>query len=205
MKYLELKENFKDFILFSISDILKIDADFHAQRLSEWQEKGYIKKIAKGYYLFSDTKINESVLFITANKLYAPSYISLEMALSFYGIIPESVYTVTSITSRRTKNLKTDIGQFSYASIKPDLFFGDRLESFDQHNFRIAEPEKALLDYFYNNPEVKNTNSFYELRINKDSFLEKVDTNKLDRYLKLFNNRALEQRIKKFIEFVTNA
>lgn len=205
MKYLELKENFRDFILFSISDILKIDADFHAQRLSEWQEKGYIKKIAKGYYLFSDTKINESVLFIIANKLYAPSYISLEMALSFYTIIPESVYTVTSITSRRTKSLKTDIGQFSYASIKPDLFFGYRLESFGQHNFRIAEPEKALLDFFYNNPLINDTNSFYELRINRDSFLEKVSISKLNGYLKLFKNKSLELRIMKFIEFVTNA
>lgn len=205
MKYLELKENFRDFVIFSISDILKIDADFHAQRLSEWQKRGYIKKIAKGHYTFSDIQINESVLFIIANRLYAPSYISLEMALSFYGIIPESVYTVTSITSRRTKNLKTDIGQFSYTSIKPDLFFGYRLESFGKNNFRIAEPEKAILDFFYNNPKINNTNSFYELRINKDSFLEKIDTNKLDNYLKLFNNRALEQRIKKFIEFVTSA
>lgn len=205
MKYLELKENFRDFVIFSISDILKIDTDFHAQRLSEWQKKGYIKKIAKGHYAFSDIQINESVLFIIANRLYAPSYISLEMALSFYGIIPESVYTVTSITSRRTKNLKTDIGQFSYTSIKPDLFFGYRLESFGKNNFMIAEPEKAILDFFYNNPKINNTNSFYELRINKDSFLEKIDTNKLNNYLKLFNNQALEQRIKKLIEFVTSA
>lgn len=205
MKYLELRENLKDFVLFSVADVLKIDADFHAQRLSEWQEKGYIKKISKGYYVFSDIQINESVLFLIANELYTPSYVSLEMALSFYGIIPESVYTVTSITPRRTRSLKTDIGQFSYASVKPNLFFGYRLESFGQHNFKIAEPEKAILDFFYNNPGVDKADGFFELRINKDSFLEKVDANKLDNYLRLFDNHALEQRIKRFIKFITNA
>ncbi|HBC44636.1 MAG: hypothetical protein UX08_C0001G0069 [Candidatus Collierbacteria bacterium GW2011_GWB1_45_35] len=205
MKYLDLKENLRDFVSFSVSDILKIDAKFYAQRLSEWQRKGYIKKITKGYYTFSDTKINESVLSIIANRLYSPSYISLEMALSFYGIIPESVYTITSITSRRTRNIKTEIGQFSYTSVRPDLFFGYRLEPHKQHNFMIAEPEKAILDFFYNNPGIDNQNSFYELRINKDSFSEKVDVKKLNGYLKLYKNQALEQRIKKFIEFITHA
>ena len=69
----------------------------------------------------------------------------------------------------------------------------------------IAEPEKAILDFFYNNPGIDNQNSFYELRINKDSFSEKVDVKKLNGYLKLYKNQALEQRIKKFIEFITHA
>ncbi len=205
MKYLDLKENLRDFASFSVSDILKIDAEFYTQRLSEWRRKGYIRKITKGYYTFSDTKIDESVLSTIANRLYAPSYISLEMALSFYGIIPESVYTITSITSRRTRNIKTEIGQFSYASVKPNLFFGYRLEPSGKQSFKIAEPEKAILDFFYNNPGIDNQNSFYELRINKDSFSEKVDVKKLNDYLKLYKNQALEQRIKKFIEFITHA
>lgn len=205
MKYIELKENFKDFVLFSVSDILKLYPDFHAQRLSEWQDKGYIKKISKGYFIFSDTKVDEVVLSLIANKIYSPSYVSLEMALSFYGIIPESVYTVTSITSRRTYTLKNDVGQFSYASVKSDLFFGYRLIPVGEQKFKIADPEKAVLDFFYNNPGIDNENSFYELRINKDSFLEKVNINKLNGYLKLFNNNSLELRVMKFIEFVNNA
>ena len=70
MQYIEIKDNLKSFLVFSANDLLKIDPDFHKQRLSEWQKKSYIKKIAKGYYIFSDLEINESVLFIIANKIF---------------------------------------------------------------------------------------------------------------------------------------
>ena len=50
MRFYEFKESLKDFVVFSINDIRKVDESFNNQRLSEWQEKGYIKKIIKGYY-----------------------------------------------------------------------------------------------------------------------------------------------------------
>jgi len=68
MQFLELKNDLKDFIIFSKKDIEKIDQSFHNQRLSEWQSKGYIKMIRRGYYIFSDLELNESVLFLIANK-----------------------------------------------------------------------------------------------------------------------------------------
>lgn len=81
MRYIELREYLKDFTLFSISDIRKIDPNFHRRRLTEWQDKGYILKVIRGYYLFSDTKINEQALFQIANRIYQPSYISFERTL----------------------------------------------------------------------------------------------------------------------------
>src|SRR3989338_3756269 len=100
MRYLDLKQKLKDFTLFSLEHIRKFEKSFDRRRLTEWQKKNYIKKIIKGYYIFSDVDINQNVLFLIANKIYKPSYVSFESALSFYKLIPESIYAVTSANSR---------------------------------------------------------------------------------------------------------
>ncbi|KKP80238.1 MAG: hypothetical protein A2271_02930 [Candidatus Moranbacteria bacterium RIFOXYA12_FULL_35_19] len=202
MQYLEIKDNLRDFVVFSANDISKVDLDFHKQRLSEWQKKGYIKKITKGYYIFSDTQINESVLFIIANKIFDPSYISLEMALSYYGLIPEGVYSITSVITKKTYKPVSSLGQFSYHRIKPELMFGYQLVAYQNHNFKIAEIEKSILDYFYVNSKLKTRGEFEELRINKDIFQEKVNIKKLNEYLIQFNNQALEKRINNFVKYL---
>jgi predicted transcriptional regulator of viral defense system len=205
MQYLEIKDNLKDFLIVSVGDILKVDPAFHKQRLSEWQKKGYIKKVVKGFYIFADLKINESVLFVIANKVFDPSYISLEMALSYYGLIPESVYGITSVTSRKSYKISSPIGRFNYRQIKPELMFGYQLSSYQNHNFKLAEIEKAILDYFYINSKLKTDGELEELRINQETFQEKVDIGKLRRYLTLFKNKALEKRINNFIKYITHA
>jgi len=110
MQYIELKEQLKNFKIFNLNDIRKIEEDFDLRRLNEWQKKNYIKKIRQGFYIFSDLEINEQALFIIANRIHEPSYISLEMALSFYGLIPEAVYGITSVTSQKTRTIKTPVG-----------------------------------------------------------------------------------------------
>lgn len=205
MHYIELKEKLKDFTIFSLGDIKKIDNNFHRRRLNEWQAKGYISKVIKGYYVFSDLKINENSLFEIANKIYNPSYISFEMALSHYGLIPESVYSVTSASSRRTYVFKSKIGRFIYRTIKPKLFFGYEIIRYDTKTFKIASAEKALLDYFYLNSAIKNNNSFASLRINKDVFRRTIDKKRLLAYLKKFGQRRLTKRMKSFLEFIKNA
>ncbi|MDA3814788.1 MAG: hypothetical protein PF549_00265 [Patescibacteria group bacterium] len=205
MTYLELKDNLKDFVVFSINDILKIDHNFHKQRLSEWQKKGYVKKISKGFYFFTDLEINESALFIIANTIYQPSYISLEMALSYYNLIPEGVYLITSVTTKLTREHKSEVGHFIYRKIKPELMFGYKLVKYGNHVFKMAEIEKAILDYFYGNSRFKTENEFEELRFNKDIFLEQVDIEKLKRYLEQFENKELEKRVNNFIKFINHA
>ncbi|HLD31136.1 MAG TPA: hypothetical protein VJB41_03005 [Patescibacteria group bacterium] len=204
MQYLELRENLKKFIVFSINDILKVDPNFHKQRLSEWQKRGYLKKIVKGYYIFSDLEINEQALFIIANKIFDPSYISLEMALSYHGLIPESVYGITSITSKKTYTFTSELAEFSYNKIKPELMFGYELIHYQDQNFKIAEVEKAILDFFYINPKIKSEGDFYELRINKEIFREKVDMIKFKNYLEKFNNKSLAKRVNKFIKHLND-
>jgi len=205
MQYVELKNNLKNFIVISTKDFKKEDPSFHVQRLTDWQDKGYLKKIVRGYYVFSDIEIDERVLCVIANEIYSPSYISLESAFSYYNLIPEGVYSITSVSPKKTTILKTFLGEFNYKKIKPELIFGYRLIDYRGHNFKIAEIEKAVLDYFYINPKVKTDNDFFEMRFNISAFKETVDMEKFNRYLRAFNNKSLEKRIKNFLKFINNA
>lgn len=205
MTIFELTAAFKQFTIFSISDVRKIESKFDKRRLNEWQAKGYIKKIAKGYYIFTDMAINENVLFDIANKIYNPSYVSLEIALSYYRLIPESVYEITSVTTKKTNGLKTPLAQFSYRSVKADLFFGYKLAKYDNKSFKIAEAEKALLDYFYFNPRLKTADDFEGIRIDLDSFQEHVNWERLQRYLDEFKQKTFEKRVNNFLRYIKNA
>jgi len=93
MKYLELKSELRDFTIFSLNEIRNIEPGFHRRRLNEWQDKGYIKKVVRGYYIFSDLKLSEETLFKIANRIYLPSYISLESAFFFIYLFRLTFYT----------------------------------------------------------------------------------------------------------------
>lgn len=203
MQYLRLKEQLKEFTVFSLSDIRNLDGHFHRRRLNEWQEKGYLIKIIKGYYIFSGLALNEGVLFEIANRIYNPSYVSFEMALAHYGFIPESVYGVTSASSRKTRVFKTKIAAFSYRTIRSGLFFGYDLAQEDGKIFKIAAPEKALLDYFYINPSFKTSDDYASLRINRETFLKTINTKKLFDYLVRFRQKTLARRVNGFLDFLS--
>lgn len=205
MRYLELKEALKDFSIFSLNDVKKIDKTFYRSRLNEWQDKGYIKKVTKGFYLFNDVSIDENVLYEIGNKIYSPSYISLEKALSYYHLIPESVYGITSITTRTTRLLKTPIAGFSYRSIKPDFYFGYKIINYDNKSYLIAEIEKTILDYIYFNARLTTVDDFAGMRINVDEFKEQVNEQKLFKYLEAFGQKQLKLRTKRFLEAINNA
>ncbi|OHB17912.1 MAG: hypothetical protein A2734_02730 [Parcubacteria group bacterium RIFCSPHIGHO2_01_FULL_40_30] len=205
MQYIELREQLKDFKIFNLSDIRKIEADFDLRRLNEWQKKNYIKKIRQGFYIFSDLEISEQILFLIANRIHGPSYISLEMALSLHGLIPEAVYGITSVTTQKTKTLKTSIGDFIYRHIRPELMFGYELLEHEGHRYKMAEMEKSVLDYLYFNSKINNDESFAGLRFNAAEFKEKADMEKLNKYLLAFDNEALTRRVKKFLVYIQHA
>jgi len=205
MQFIEFKEKLKDFAVFSLNDIRKLEADFDLRRLNEWAGKKYIKKIRRGYYLFSDLSINEPVLFLIANTIYRPSYISLEMAFSLYNLIPEAVYGITSVTSQKTNIFKTDVGSFAYRHLKPELIFGYELREYNGYSYMVAEIEKAVLDYLYLNSHLKDINDFKGLRFNAFEFKKKADINKFNKYLKAFNNRALSVRANQFLAYIKYA
>lgn len=202
MLYNAFREQFKDFLIFSPQDIRKRDPEFHRQRMHEWMKKGYIQKVAKGWYIFSDLSVEERMLFLTANVLYAPSYVSLESALSYYGLIPEGVYAVISVSSRTTRSFKSDLASFQYQHIKPNLMWGYGLVGVQNRFFKIAEPEKAILDYLYLHTHIKTRDDFLGLRINGDSFREKIDIAKLIRYAENFGYITLRKRIDVLLQVI---
>jgi predicted transcriptional regulator of viral defense system len=205
MKFIDLKNHFRDSAILSVSDIRKMEPGFDVRRLVEWQKKGYIKKIIRNFYVFSDQNIAEPALFVIANSIYSPSYISFEMALAHYQLIPESVYGITSAATKKTTVFGTPLGDFIYRSLKPELFFGYTLVPFQNQRYLIAEPEKALLDFFYLNPKLLNDNDFASLRINPDEFTSKISQEKLNKYLAIFDSPTLKKRISGFIKFINHA
>ncbi len=108
-----------------------------------------IIRVKKGLYVFGKSWRRQPLtLEPLANMIYGPSYISLDYALFYYGLIPEKVITLSSMTSKRATLFQTPVGNFEYVHIHPEkmavgLVLG---ETFNQVNFMIASPEKALCD-----------------------------------------------------------
>lgn len=107
---------------------------------------GIFLKLRNGLYMIKDSFVSHSFI---ANKLYGPSYVSLQTALSHYNIIPEVVYATTSVTLKLTREFLTPKGNFIYQRIKKKSFTGYGLRQIDGDGALFAEPEKALADYLY--------------------------------------------------------
>jgi hypothetical protein len=121
-------------------------------KINDMLKKGEIIRVKKGLYVFGEAYTHALYSKETlANLIYGPSYISLEYALSFYGLIPERVETITSITNKRNKRFVTPVGDFCYRYISPSLFPpGVTLHEQDRyHSILIATKEKALCDVLY--------------------------------------------------------
>jgi predicted transcriptional regulator of viral defense system len=186
-----------------LNDARKLDPGFHRQQLNYWHNQGYIQPLAGGYYLLADREMDEKVLFMMANKIYEPSYISLESALAYYEIIPETVLGVTSISSRKTKQYDSAWGVFSYRSVKPQTMIGYQvIENTPGIKFKIAYLEKAILDYLYLNSKIQSTTDFEGLRWNRTQLHDLLDHSVFSRYVKLFDKRALENRVTQFLEYL---
>jgi hypothetical protein len=161
MRFREFESKIRALPAFNLNDVRKLDPGFHRQQLNYWHNQGYIKPLAGGYYILANRAMDEMVLFMVANKIYEPSYVSLESALAYYEIIPETVLGVTSISSRKTKQYESAWGVFSYRSVKPQYMIGYQvIENTPGIKFKIAYLEKALLDYLYLNSEIQSLADF---------------------------------------------
>lgn len=196
MKYVDFQNQFKNYPIIHLSDIKNVEPSFDSRRLYEWQKIGYLKKVINNFYVFANKELSDYEMNFIANKLYEPSYLSFEYALNYYGLIPEIVFLRTCVTTRKTKNIKSVIGNFSYHKTKNELFFGYKLEQNNNVSYKIADPEKALLDLLYFRKDISNENDLYELRFNEEVFKERINKNKIIRYLKKFDSKKLKQKIK---------
>ncbi len=202
MRFRELEKQVEGLPAFNLNDVRKLDPGFHRQQLSYWLDKGYIKPVAGGYYLLADQEVDEGYLFTVANKIYNPSYISLESALAYYNVIPETVLQVTSVSSRKTKEYESLWGIFRYRHVKPVYMFGYQVVEKDQkRKYNIAFLEKAVLDYLYLNPKMATKEEFEGQRWNKEIIKSLSKDSHFDEYLKIFRNKALERRAEKMWEY----
>ena len=137
--------------VFDYQTLLGVLAEYASPRdkISDLLRRGMIIKVKKGLYIFGKDARKKTYSHETlANLIYGPSYISLDYALQSYGLIPERVETVTSVTTGQSKTFSTPVGNFSYRKIGEAAFASgmDIIVNPVGHSYLIAVPEKALVD-----------------------------------------------------------
>lgn len=202
MKIFDFLQTFEQKPVFSTQDIEKAFPGFDPKNLVRWQAKGFVQRLRNRWYALPGKIRQEEDLFLIANSIYSPSYVSLESVFSYYGWIPEGVFMVTSVTTLKTNAFKTPQGSFRYSSVRPSLYFGYRLAPHGKIKIRIAEPEKALLDYLFFHPKLAVPEDFIDARLNKSVLLETLNDEKLSRYLSIFDSQALDRRFRAFQQFL---
>jgi len=128
------------------------DYEYPRDKISDLLHKGVIVRVKKGLYVFGEEYRRKAYSReILANLIYGPSYISLDYALHYYGLIPERVEAVTSVTIGRARRFETPVGLFTYRPIPLEAFRKgmDQMETGDSRCFLIATQEKALADKLY--------------------------------------------------------
>lgn len=121
------------------------------------EAEGRIVRLKKGLYVASQLETDIPICReLVANHLYGPSYVSLQTALRFYGLIPEYVYLVCSITTKQSRDFDNKIASFHYQNCTPEYFpLGIRMEQKDSFSYLIASPEKALCDLIAFTPKLQ--------------------------------------------------
>lgn len=204
MNYIDFRHKMDNFPVFETKELrLILGKKFSRSflgNLKNWEEKGYLLKIKKGLYTLGDLKFSVSPL-VLASKVYYPSYVSLESALGYYGIIPEAVFATTSVTTKKTKNFfSNEFGNFSYQKIKAEAFGGFETRKEKGISYNLAIPEKALADFFYLKRNILNgkKEQFESYRINEDFNFKK---NKLLEFSESFKNKKTKFLIDNFIKY----
>lgn len=201
MNYLEFKNKLFDLGCFNIHQVNAWKPGFDRNNIVRWAKKGYLIRLRQGYYTFSEYKSKPDFTLYFANRIYRPSYVSLHSALAFYGMIPEAVLQITSVTSLKTSSFRNDLGDFSYKSVKADLMFGYNLKPFaDGQTLQLACPEKALLDLLYLYPFYNTGQELEDLRLDEEYLQHDLDLNLLQEYTSKFRNNALENRVQLLIK-----
>jgi predicted transcriptional regulator of viral defense system len=204
MNFEAFRSTFQSYPVISRVEIDKLYPGFNLKNLVYWQEKQYLQKIRNSWYRLKEAPLDSNTLFFISNHIYQPSYISLETAMSHYGFIPEGVFKVTAVSTLKTNSFQTVVGNFGYQNIKPSLYFGYLMVPFGNFYFKIAAPEKTILDFLYLHPEMADESHFYELRLNLQEIKRSVDLNTLSQYNQAFHSKTLTRRVELFLKFIEN-
>lgn len=169
-------------------------------KIKNLKQKGILRTLKKELYVHTSIISNNLISKeIIANNILGPSYISLDYALCFYGLIPETVHEITSITTKRSKLFETDYGVFSFKQTKKELFqLGLHIEETKNGNFLMASKEKAICDkiFFTTDAKITSTKSMIEflendLRIFLDE-IENFDTEVVNDYYEISKSKKIK-------------
>ena len=165
-------------------------------------------KLRQGWYAFPELLQRPDFSRYVACRIYRPSYISLHTALSMYGMIPEAVTSITSISTLKTARFENKFGQYSYQNVKPELFFGYKpvelpintaVINAPKQTWLLAQPEKALLDLLYLYPFYDNDTELEQFRLDEAYMTEELDIKRLCEYQRRIGCKALDSRIRKLL------
>ena len=175
-------------------------------KITKLLQSGVIIRIRKGLYCFHEDLRKEPVIKeYLANLIYGPSYVSLDYALAYHGLIPERVETVTSVTTKRSGEFHTPLGVFSYRRLPESKYsIGALWESAGDTSYLLASPEKALIDKIWADKRLGETRvSDYaqylieDLRIDPGA-LSRLDYNRLKMFAQAFDS----EKINRFLRFL---
>ncbi len=206
MEFSKLLEIVQDGPVFDSGLLLAGDADARDiyRQLSRWKQAGKIYQLRRGLYClappFRKTKPHP---FLIANRLLLASYVSLQSALAYYGMIPEYVPMTTSVTTNRPAQWETPVGIFDFRHIQVNFFEGYRfLDLGDNQGAFIASPEKALLDLVYLESGGDTHEYLSELRLNN---LEGLNWQLLERLARKIEKPKLLRAIARMRELAGEA
>jgi predicted transcriptional regulator of viral defense system len=180
MEFVRLLQIVGDEPVFETGLLLAGDVDPKDVRrqLARWARAGRVYHLRRGLYALAPPfqKVAPHP-FLVANRMVRASYVSCQSALAYYGLIPESVPVVTSVTTVRPGAWDTPLGRYEYRHLQPALFHGYRLEPIEQGQAAfVATPEKALLDLVHLQPGGAAPDYLSELRLQN---LERLDLQQL--------------------------
>ena len=183
MNYLEFKNRMFDLGCFNTHQVYAWKPDFDRNNFVRWAKKGLLLRLRQGYYTFPEYKNKPDFSLFFANRIYRPSYISLHTALAFYGMIPEAIVQITSVTSLKTASFQNEIGEYEYKSVRKELMFGYNIKSIaNGQSIQLARPEKALLDLLYLYPFYNTEQEMEDLRLDDDFLHDDIYSSKITIY-----------------------
>lgn len=209
VKYLEFKSRLLPEGCFTIHQAKAYFPTFDRNSLTRWTQKGLLIKLKKEWYAFPEMLQRPDFARYIAGRIYRPSYVSLHTALSIYGMIPEAVASITSVTTLKTVRIENSFGQYAYQNVKAQMFFGYKPVVLPaaasainppKQVWMLAFPEKALLDLLYLYPFYDNDAELEQLRLDEDFMCNDLNLDRLKEYLQRIGNKYLESRANKLLK-----
>lgn len=200
MDFEQLLSILGDETLFETSLLLagKVNPNVVRLQLSRWTRSGRIYQLRRGVYTiappYQKTKPHP---YVIANHLQRASYVSMQSALAFYNLIPDTVNTTVSVTTGRPEYLSTPLGDFEFRHVKPGLFKGYQMTDLGDQQAFVATPEKALLDLVYLQPDGETREYLQELRLQN---LDRLDLGMIRTLSDIFDKPKLRKATKAISE-----